>query len=80
MAGHYFRRLPDYQKQAGKTVTFRVDGTWIADVVTLTGAEAGIARYNYTTVEPVGDHVLRCEFAGDAWVKAGYGENTLRIY
>ncbi|MBM3493786.1 MAG: hypothetical protein FJX72_05610 [Armatimonadetes bacterium] len=76
----YFRRLLDYQKQEGKTVTFRVDGTWIADVVTLSGAEAGIARYQYTTVEPPGVHTIRCEFAGDAWVDAGYGEGNLTIY
>jgi alpha-tubulin suppressor-like RCC1 family protein len=76
----YFRRLPDYQKQEGKTVSFKVDGTWIADAVTGTGADAGIARYNYTTVEPPGSHTLRCEFAGDAWVDAGYGEATLTIY
>ncbi|NLH98964.1 MAG: hypothetical protein GX446_05660 [Chthonomonadales bacterium] len=76
----YFRRLADYQKQVGKTVTFRLDGTWIADVVTLGGSDAGIARYNYTTVEPPGDHTLRCEFGGDAWVDAGYGEAIVRIY
>ena len=76
----YFRRLPDYQKQAGKTLSFTIDGTWIVDVVTLSGLEAGIARYNYTTVESVGDHTLRAEFAGDAWVDAGYGEALLRIY
>ncbi|MBM3495086.1 MAG: Ig-like domain repeat protein [Armatimonadetes bacterium] len=70
----YFRRLADYQKQEGKTVTFRIDGTWVADVVTLSGAEAGIARYQYTTIEPPGAHTIRCEFAGDAWVDAGYGE------
>ncbi len=76
----YFRRLADYQKQAGKTVTFRIDGTWIADVVTGTGADAGIARYQYTSVEAPGTHTMRCEFAGDAWVDAGYGEATLTIY
>ncbi len=76
----YFRRLADYQKQEGKTVSFKVDGTWIADVVTLSGAEAGIARYQYATVEPPGVHTMRCEFAGDAWVDAGYGEATLTIY
>ena len=75
----YFRRLADYQKQEGKTVTFRIDGTWIANVVTGTGADAGIARYNYTTVQPPGPHTIRCEFAGDAWVEAGYGEATLTI-
>lgn len=75
----YFRRLTDYQKQEGKTVTFRIDGTWIADVVTLSGAEAGIARYSYTTVEPPGTHTIRCEFAGDGWVDAGYGEASLTI-
>ncbi len=75
----YFRRLADYQKQEGKTVTFRIDGTWIADVVTLSGAEAGIARYSYTTVEPPGVHTVRCEFAGDAWVDEGFGEASLTI-
>jgi hypothetical protein len=76
----YFRRLADYQKQEGKTVSFKVDGTWIADVVTLSGADAGIARHSYTTVEPAGAHTMRCEFAGDAWVEAGYGEANLTIY
>ncbi len=76
----YFRRLADYQKQAGKTVSFKVEGTWIADVVTGTGADAGIARYSYTTVEPPGVHTMRCEFAGDAWVDAGYAEGALTIY
>ncbi len=76
----YFRRLADYQKQEGKTVTFKVDGTWVADVVTGTGADAGIARYSYAIVEPPGVHTMRCEFAGDAWVEAGYGEGTLTVY
>ena len=76
----YFRRLADYQKQEGKTVTWRVDGTWIADVVTGTGADAGIARYQYNSVEAPGAHTMRCEFAGDAWLDAGYGEGTLTIY
>ncbi len=76
----YFRRLADYRKQEGKTVTFRVDGTWIADVVTGSGADAGIARYSYITTEPPGAHTIRCEFAGDAWVDVGYGEATLTIY
>lgn len=76
----YFRRLVDYQRQEGKTVTFRIDGTWIADVVTGTGADAGIARSTYTSVESPGSHTIRCEFAGDAWVDAGYGEASLTIY
>jgi alpha-tubulin suppressor-like RCC1 family protein len=76
----YFRRLPDYVKQEGKTVSFFVDGTWITDVVTGTGDNAGIARYQYTTVEAPGAHVLRCQFNGDAWVDAGSGEATLTIY
>jgi len=74
----YFRRLPDYQKQTGKTVSFSVDGTWIADVVT---NDTGVARYLYdTTGLSAGSHTVRCEFAGDAWVDAGYGEATLTIY
>jgi hypothetical protein len=76
----YFRRLIDYQKQEGKPVTWRVDGTWVADVLTGTGADAGIARYTYTTVEPAGAHTMGCEFAGDAWVDAGYGEGNLTIF
>jgi hypothetical protein len=48
-------------------------------MVTGTGADAGIARYTYTTVEPAGAHTMRCEFAGDAWVDAGYGEGVLTI-
>jgi hypothetical protein len=76
----YFRRLPDYQKQEGKMVTFRVDGTWIADVTTLTGVDGGIARYTYTSVEAPGAHTIRCEFAGDSFVDAGYGEAPLTIF
>ena len=74
------RRLADYQKQEGKTVSFKEDGTRIADAVTGTGDDAGIARNNYTTVEPVGSHTMRCEFAGDAWLEAGFAEATLTIY
>jgi len=76
----YFRRLYDYRKQEGRTVTFPVDGTWVADVVTETGAEAGVARYYYQTTEAPGVYTIRCEFAGDAWVDAGYGEADLTIY
>jgi subtilisin family serine protease len=73
----YFRRLADYQPQSGKTVTFSVDGTPVQTVVT---DAAGIARYQYTTVEAPGIHTMRCEFAGDAWVEPGYGEASLTIY
>jgi hypothetical protein len=76
----YFRRLADYQKQEAKQVTFRIDGTFIADVLTGTGADAGIARYDYTTVQPTGTHTIRCEFSGDPWLNAGYGEASLTIY
>lgn len=76
----YFRSMPGYHPLEGKPVTFKVDGTWIADVVTGSGADAGIARYLYTTVEPPGTHTIRCEFAGDAWVDAGNGEASLTIY
>ncbi len=76
----YFRRLNDYQPQVGKTVDFKVDGTVVQTVVTGSAGDAGIARYVYTTVEPVGTHTIRCEFYGDAWVAAGYGEAPLRIY
>ncbi len=72
-----FRRLDDYQKQAGKAVAFSVDGTVVGTVTTDASA---IARYTYKTVEPVGEHTIRCEFAGDAWVDAGYGEATLTVY
>jgi len=78
----YFRRLYDYKKQEGKTVSWYLDGTWVADVTTGSGSvDPGIARYNYDTSGlSVGDHVLRCEFAGDAWVDAGAGQATLTIY
>jgi cysteine synthase len=73
----YFRRLDDYQIQPGQEVVFRVDGTVIA---TITTDATGIARHTYRTVEPVGEHTIRCEFAGNAWVEAGYGEATLTVY
>jgi hypothetical protein len=73
----YFRRLYDYQKQIGKTVDFRIDGTVVQTVVTDAN---GVARYLYPTTEPVGVHTIRCEFYGDAWVDPGYGEGSLTIY
>lgn len=73
----YFRRLADYKPQSDKSVTFSVDGTPVQTVVT---DAAGIARYNYATVEAPGVHVMRCEFSGDAWLEPGYGEATLTIY
>lgn len=78
----YFRRLYDYKPQEGKTLAFSIDGTWIADVVTGSGSsDRGVARYNYPTSGlSVGVHVVRCDFAGDPWVDAGYGEATLTIY
>ncbi len=79
----YFRRLYDYQKQEGKTLSVSVDGTWIADVTTgwSYNNEGGVARYLFnTTGLSIGTHTVRCEFAGDAWVDAGYGEGTLTIY
>jgi hypothetical protein len=30
--------------------------------------------------ERAGTPALRCEFAGDSWVEAGYGAATLTIY
>ena len=77
----YFRRLYDYQKQESKPVSFRIDGTWIADVTTGTGSEGGVARCLYPTAGlGLGVHTIRCEFAGDPWVDAGYGEGNLTIY
>ncbi|NLH98183.1 MAG: hypothetical protein GX446_01680 [Chthonomonadales bacterium] len=73
----YFRRLADYQPQTGKTVTFTVDGTAVQTTVT---DDYGIARHAYTTVEAPGVHVMRCEFAGDAWIEPGYGEANLTIF
>jgi len=77
----YFRRLYDYKKQEGKPVSFTIDGTWIADVTTGSGAsEPGVARYLYPTAGlGLGVHKVRCEFAGDAWVDAGHGEANLTI-
>jgi len=76
----YFRRLYDYQAQAGKPVAFLIDGTKVADVTTGTGDEAGVARFTYQTVEPIGTYTIRCDFAGDAWLDPGYGEGALTIY
>jgi hypothetical protein len=73
----YFRRLYDYQKQTGKTVTFTIDGTPVQTVVT---DAAGVARYLYQTVEPAGEHTIGCQFAGDAWVEPGAGQARLLIY
>jgi len=75
----YFRRLYDYQKQAAKPVLFRVDGTPVQNVLTGTGVEAGIARCLYPTTERPGTYMIRCEFAGDAWVDPGFGEAVLTI-
>ncbi|MBM3493792.1 MAG: Ig-like domain repeat protein, partial [Armatimonadetes bacterium] len=73
----YFRRLKDYQPQTSKTVDFKINGTVVQTVIT---DGSGIARYSYTTSEPVGVHTIRCEFYGDAIVAAGYGEADLTIY
>ncbi len=73
----YFRRLRDYQRQSGKSVTFSVDGT---DVATVTTDALGIARHLYATVEAPGAHTVRCRFDGDPWIEPGYGEGTLTIY
>jgi len=73
----YFRRLDDLQKQSGKDVVFSVDGTPVGAVTTDASA---VARCLYRTTEAVGEHSIRCEFAGDAWLDAGYGEATLTIY
>ncbi|NUQ71841.1 MAG: Ig-like domain repeat protein, partial [Chthonomonadales bacterium] len=72
----YFRRLYDLQKQKDKTVVFKIDGTPVQTVVT---NNDGVARYLYPTVEAPGAHTIRCEFGGDAWVEAGYGNGTLTI-
>jgi len=73
----YFRRLDDLQKQAGKDVVFSIDGTAVGTVTTDPSA---VARYLYHTTEPPGVYTIRCEFPGDAWIEAGYGEATLTIY
>ena len=71
-----FRRLKDYAPQVGKTVDFKIDGTVVQTVVT---NASGVASYLYQTVEPAGTYTIRCEFYGDAYVAAGYGEATLTI-
>jgi len=73
----YFRTLPDYAEQAGKTLTFKVDGTPVATAVT---DAHGVVRCPYDTHGMAqGTHTIRCEFAGDASVAAGYGEAPLTI-
>jgi hypothetical protein len=73
----YFRRLYDYQKQTGRPVDFKIDGTVVRTVVTDAG---GVARHVYATTQPPGTYVIRCEFYGDAWLDPGYGEGSLTIY
>jgi hypothetical protein len=73
----YFRRLSDYQPQAGKPVDFKVDGTLVQSLAT---DAFGIARYSYVTIEPVGVHTTTCEFAGDAWLDPGSGSANLTIF
>jgi len=73
----YFRRLSDFREQAGKEVSLKIDGTWIADVLT---DENGVARYLYRTTQPPGVYTVRCDFHGDAWLDPGYGEGSLTIY
>jgi hypothetical protein len=73
-----FRTQPDLIPQAGKTVTFLIDGTPVGNVVT---DQNGVARCTYSTAGlSVGEHVIRCQFAGDAELAAGYGEAPLTIY
>jgi len=38
-----------------------------------------LSRFMRAT-EPPGVYTIRCEFAGDAWLDAGYGEANLTIY
>jgi len=73
----YFRRLYDYQRQTGKPVDFKLNGTVIQSVVT---DDVAVARYLYRTTEPPGVYTIRCEFYGDAWLEPGYGEASLTIY
>jgi hypothetical protein len=73
----YFRTLPDMTPQAGKTVTFKIDGTAVGSMTT---DGSGVARYPYDTHGmTIDSHTIRCEFAGDAQVAAGYGEAPLTI-
>ncbi len=72
----YFRRLKDYQPQTGKPVDFKIDGTVVASVVT---DGTGVARHSYLALDPPGAHTIRCEFYGDAWLEAGFGEGTLNV-
>jgi hypothetical protein len=73
----YFRRLYDYQPQPGKDVTFLIDGT---SVWTMQTGPNGVASFPYQSVEPIGPHTVRCDFAGDAWLEPGFGEGGLTIY
>ncbi len=72
----YFRRLRDYLPQPGKPVDFKIDGTVVSSVMT---DDTGVARDTYLALDPPGAHIIRCEFYGDAWLEAGYGEGTLNV-
>jgi len=58
-------------------VTFILDGTAVQTLVT---DGNGTARDYDWTVESVGTHTIRCAFASDEWLEAGYGEADLRIH
>jgi hypothetical protein len=73
----YFRTVPGYVPQAGKTVTFRMDGTAVGTSVTDDG---GVARHSYDTHGmSMGDHTVRCEFGGEALISSGFGEGMLTV-
>lgn len=75
-----FRRLYDYQKQEGKTLGVSIDGTWIGNATTGTGAQAGIARLLHSTLGMTpGAYHIGFEWAGDAFVEAGSGGGTLTL-
>jgi len=72
------RRLPDYTPLAGKTLTFKVDGTSIGTAVTGTDGIA-MPSFGQTTAWTAGSHTCSAEFAGDDLLVPGSGSAPFNV-
>lgn len=61
---------------AGKTITFKVDGTAVGTAVTTTAGTATLVGYKH---EAVGSFTLTADFAGDASYAASSGSGSLTV-